>query len=77
MTHHLRNISRRKAIKAFRKLGFEIDESRGKGSHAVIYHPDDLSRRTTLPQRDPIAQGTLRNMLRDLRVAAEDFSEAL
>lgn len=74
---HLRNVPRRSAIKAFRALGFEIDDAGGKGSHAIVFHPSDGARRSTLPRRDPIARGTLNGMLRDLQVSMEDFKAAL
>ena len=74
---HLNNVPRRGAIKAFRTLGFEMDDRRGKGSHALIYHPKDTARRTMLARRDPIARGTLNGMLRDLQVTLEEFKDAL
>lgn len=74
---HLRNVPRRSAIKAFGALGFEIDDAGGKGSHAIVFHPSDATRRTTLPRRDPVARGTLSGILRDLQVSMDEFKEAL
>lgn len=74
---HLRNVSRRNALRAFGALGFEIDDAGGKGSHAIVFHPSDATRRTTLPRRDPVARGTLSAMLRDLRVSMDEFKKAL
>ncbi len=73
----LRNIPRRKAARAFRKLGFEIISGRGKGSHELIIHPADHARRATLPARDPVAAGTLNNILKRLVITRDDFEQAL
>jgi len=73
----LGNVSRKRVLRALSALGFECDEGRGKGSHVLILHPTDRSRRTTLPARDPVAAGTLRGMLRDLGVSREEFESVL
>ncbi|MEM8834560.1 MAG: type II toxin-antitoxin system HicA family toxin [Planctomycetota bacterium] len=77
MSKPLRNISRRATIAALTKLGFEVIDGRGKGSHALIVHPEDRSRRSTLPRRDPVAVGTLRGILRDLGISREEFEQAI
>jgi predicted RNA binding protein YcfA (HicA-like mRNA interferase family) len=71
------NVDRRKFIRALRRLGFEILTKRGKGSHVRIVHPDDLTRSTTLPARDPIARGTLAGMLRELRLSWAELEREL
>jgi predicted RNA binding protein YcfA (HicA-like mRNA interferase family) len=73
----LANIDRRKLIKALRSLGFEVNERRGKGSHAVIFHPNDAARSTSLPVKSPVPKGTLRNMLRDLEISRESLESVL
>lgn len=77
MSQHLRNVARRDAIAAFRSLGFDFDDRRGKGSHSLIYHPMDGERKAFIPRRDPVAIGTLQRILRELRVSMAEFKEAL
>ena len=73
----LRNLPRRRVTRALRSLGFEIVSGRGKGSHELIVHPTDPSRRATLPARDPVAVGTLNNILKRLVITREEFERAL
>ncbi|MEM1423935.1 MAG: type II toxin-antitoxin system HicA family toxin [Planctomycetota bacterium] len=73
----LRNLKRSHVIKAFQSLGFELDERRGKGSHAYLIHVEDESRVTSVPRRDPVAAGTLANMLRQAKVSRAEFIRAL
>ena len=49
------------AVKAFRKLGYELDHQ--TGSHIILRHPS--GRRLTVPNHREIAKGTLD---KDLRV---------
>lgn len=60
-----------------KSLGFLIDDRRGKGSHALVYHPDDKSRITTIPRADPVRTGTLKGMLEELQIDPKDFEHAL
>jgi len=73
----LRNVDRRKLIKALRQLGFELNTSRGKGSHVIAYHPGDLSRSTSIPSKSPVPIGTLRKIMKDLVITAGQLEEFL
>lgn len=73
----LRNVPRRQVLAALKSLGFVELGSRGKGSHIMLAHAEDASRRTTLPRRDPVATGTLRGMLKDAGVSRAEFEAAL
>ncbi|MEM1166248.1 MAG: type II toxin-antitoxin system HicA family toxin [Planctomycetota bacterium] len=73
----LSNISRRRVLSALRSLGFEIDTSRGTGSHAMVFHPTEPERCTTLANKDPVPKGTLRKMLSDLRLTRTEFQDRL
>ncbi len=64
-------------IKRLRRLAkergwrFELDEGRGKGSHAVLFVGE---RRTTIRNRaDELKAGTLAGMLRQLGLSKEDL----
>lgn len=64
-------------MQALRAMDFAIDETRGDGSHAMVYRLDEPSLRTSLPKRDPVAAGTLRAMLRDLQISRDEFARHL
>jgi len=58
-------------IKVLEKLGFR--KVRQSGSHAIFYHSD--GRWTTVPvhKGKDVAKGTLRKILRDVRITYEEF----
>ena len=51
------------AVKAFRKIGYEIDHQTG--------------RRLTIPNHRELAKGTLRALIRDAGLSKEQFTELL
>jgi len=63
-------------MRALAKLGFEVD-TQGKGSHVTVFHPDDLTRRATVPKSDPVRVGTLNEILKAVRVSRSDLAEHL
>ena len=67
------NVPRRTLLARLRAHGFIIDEGRGKGSHVLAYHPDNPSRRAIIPVRDPVAPGTLRNILKSVDLTLSDL----
>lgn len=71
---HLRNVSGREALRAFERLGFDLDHQ--TGSHAILYrqHPRG---RVSLPLHPIIKVGTLVGILRAAKVAREEFLQAL
>lgn len=64
-------ISGRDAVKAFRKLGYEVD--RQKGSHIILRQEQSPYRRLTVPDHKEIAKGTLRGLIRQAGLTVEEF----
>jgi predicted RNA binding protein YcfA (HicA-like mRNA interferase family) len=61
------------AVRAFRKIGYEVDHQ--NGSHMILRHPS--GRRLTLPNHRELAKGTLRALIRDAGLTKEQFVELL
>ena len=61
------------AVKAFRKLGYEVDHQ--TGSHIILRQPS--GRRLTVPNHRELAKGTLRSLIREAGITREQFSELL
>ncbi len=61
------------AVRAFRKLGYEVDHQ--TGSHVILRHPS--MRRLTVPNHRVLAIGTLRALIREAGITKEQFSELL
>lgn len=61
------------AVKAFRRMGYEVDHQ--TGSHIILRHP--TGRRLTVPNHREIAKGTLRALIREAGLTREQFSELL
>jgi predicted RNA binding protein YcfA (HicA-like mRNA interferase family) len=61
------------AVKAFRKLGYEVDHQ--TGSHVILRHP--TGRRLTVPNHRELARGTLRALIREAGLSKEQFGELL
>jgi len=66
----LRNHSWRDVVKALGKLGFMV--KRQSGSHIVMEHPD--GRWTMVPRHDSIKVGTMKSIVEDVGITAEDFA---
>ena len=49
------------AIRAFQKLGYQVDHQ--TGSHIILRHPQ--MRRLTVPNHRELAKGTLRALIRE------------
>jgi predicted RNA binding protein YcfA (HicA-like mRNA interferase family) len=65
-----------KVVRAFERLGFR--HVRTNGSHHILTrpgHPFNLS--VPVHGNRPVAQGTLRDLIRDAGVTVEDFLNAL
>lgn len=66
----LPQIKPRKIEKVLIKLGF--NPRSGKGSHVVFKHPD--GRRTVIPIHNrPVRIGTLRAILKQIKLSTEEF----
>ncbi|HEX4793948.1 MAG TPA: type II toxin-antitoxin system HicA family toxin [Humisphaera sp.] len=61
------------AVKAFCRLGYEIDHQ--TGSHIILRHPN--ARRLTVPNHRELAKGTLRSLIREAGITKEQFVELL
>ena len=56
-------------VRAFRKIGYEVDHQ--TGSHLILRHPS--GRRLTVPNHHELAKGTLRALIRDAGLTKEQF----
>jgi predicted RNA binding protein YcfA (HicA-like mRNA interferase family) len=63
------------AVKAFRKVGYEVDEQ--EGSHMIIRHQEPPHRRLSIPNHKELAKGTLRALIRQAGLTVEEFHELL
>ncbi len=61
------------AVRAFRKLGYEVDHQ--TGSHIILRHSN--MRRLTVPNHRKLAQGTLRALIRESGLTKKQFAELL
>ncbi len=66
-------ISGTDAVRAFRRLGYELDHQ--TGSHMILRQPS--GRRLTVPNHREIAKGTLRALIREAGLTKEQFEELL
>jgi len=66
-------ISGKEAIKAFRKLGYEI--VRQRGSHIRLHCSG--KRPLTIPNHKELGKGLLRKILRDAEISKKDFEKLL
>jgi predicted RNA binding protein YcfA (HicA-like mRNA interferase family) len=63
------------AIRALRKVGYEIDEQHG--SHTILRNVDPPHRRLSVPNHKELAKGTLRAIIRDTGLTVEEFAGLL
>ena len=68
-------ISAREVIRALLVIGYQMDHQRG--NHVVLRHADPPHRRVTVPNHDPIAKGTLRNIIRETGLTVDEFRDLL
>ena len=68
-------VSGRDAVKAFGKIGYELDHQ--TGSHMILRRSTPPFRRLTVPNHREIAKGTLRCLIREAGVSVEDFVKLL
>jgi predicted RNA binding protein YcfA (HicA-like mRNA interferase family) len=61
------------AVKAFRKLGYEVDHK--TGSHIILRHTN--GRRLTIPNHRELAKGTLRAIIREAGISKGEFASLL
>lgn len=63
------------AIKAFGKIGYELDEQHG--SHIILRRTDPPHRRLSVPNHKELAKGTLRALIREAGLTVEEFTKLL
>ena len=68
-------VSGRELVRALEKVGYVAD--RQKGSHIVLRHTEPPFRRVTVPDHKEVAKGTLRAILRQVGLTADDMVELL
>ena len=61
------------AVRAFGKLGYEVDHQ--TGSHLILRNP--AGRRLSVPNHRELAKGTLRALIREAGLTKEQFTELL
>ena len=61
------------AVKAFGRIGYELDHQ--AGSHLILRHAS--GRRLTVPNHRELAKGTLRVLIREAGLTKEQFIELL
>ena len=68
-------ISGVEAVKALRKIGYELDHQ--TGSHFILRHREEPHRRLTIPNHKELAKGTLKSILKQAGITREEFIELL
>jgi predicted RNA binding protein YcfA (HicA-like mRNA interferase family) len=68
-------VSGAEAVKAFRRLGYEVDVQRG--SHILLRRTDTPYRRLSVPNHKELALGTLRALLREAGLTVAEFRRLL
>lgn len=71
--NHLPVCSGQQAIRAFSRLGYQIDHQ--TGSHIILRHPN--RRRLTVPDHRELAKGTLRSLIREAGLTKDQFVQLL
>lgn len=71
----LPSISGGKAIRAFERLGYQVDRQRG--SHVILRQIEKPHRRLVVPNHKSLGKGTLRALIRDAGLTVEEFCDLL
>ena len=76
MTDRLPSLRPREVIRALERAGFVV--SRTSGSHCRLIHPNDPSRKVTVPvHNDDLKRGTLRAILSQAGISADKLRDLL
>ena len=62
------------AVKAFCKLGWQVDRQRG--SHVILKKPDEMLS-LSIPQHRALKPGLLRGLIRDAGITVDAFVDLL
>ncbi|MGK7945371.1 MAG: type II toxin-antitoxin system HicA family toxin [Microcystaceae cyanobacterium] len=65
----LSNVSGKKAISIFEKLGYSQDHQ--TGSHVILWHPDKPS--LSIPNHKELAPGLLRSLIQQPGITVDQF----
>ena len=68
-------ISGAQAVKALRRIGYEVDVQ--EGSHIVLRHSQPPHRRLSVPNHKELAKGTLRALIRASGLTVSEFVDLL
>ena len=68
-------VSGAEVVKAFRSLGYELDEQHR--SHMILRRADPAHRRLSIPNHRELARGTLRVLIRESGLTVEAFTKLL
>ena len=64
-------VSGAQAVRAFERLGYEVD--RQTGSHVILRRADPPYRRLVIPGHKELARGTLRALIREAGITVAEF----
>lgn len=68
-------VSAKEFVRALARFGYDVDHQ--TGSHIILRQDSPPYRRLTVPRHKEIAKGTLRSILRNAGLTAEQLREAL
>jgi predicted RNA binding protein YcfA (HicA-like mRNA interferase family) len=68
-------ISGAQAVKALRRIGYEVDVQ--VGSHIVLRHSAPPHRRLSVPNHRKLAKGTFRTLIRAAGLTVDEFVDLL
>jgi predicted RNA binding protein YcfA (HicA-like mRNA interferase family) len=63
------------AVKALRRIGYEVDHQ--TGSHLILRRTTPPHRRLTVPNHRELAKGTLRAIIREAGLTVDEFTALL
>lgn len=68
-------VSGSQAVKAFCRIGYEVDVQ--EGSHVILRRSEPPHRRLSVPNHKELAKGTLRALIRDSGLTVQGFVDLL
>jgi predicted RNA binding protein YcfA (HicA-like mRNA interferase family) len=68
-------ISGADAVRAFQRLGYEVNHQ--TGSHVILRRSEPPHRHLSVPQHRELAKGLLRGLIRDAGLTVDEFNRLL
>jgi len=68
-------LSGRDAVKAFSKIGYQVDHQ--TGSHIILRNMSSPFRRLSVPDHKKLAKGTLRGLIRQAGLTVDEFASLI